>query len=529
MANTAARKTSSGKPGARSGKPKSSGPFPTIEELCQIHGNEDAHTHHVTALALCLFEKTHKKLGIAASERTLLEAACRLHDIGYAGSPRNHAGASARIIRARGVYGFSAQRVDYIAAIILLHPFNRNKESVRRALRGLGRPERARRLACFLRVADGLDHGHMQDTTIGAVRWRGNAPRVEVVCGWYEGNVSSGQRKADLWQEAFGTGIELVAVPPKRRRTPFGGLVHKRDRSVDAARRLLYSQYRTAVDNEEGAAAGTGEKPLHDIRVAIRRMRAVLRMFKPTLRGTEAKALDKALQEQGRRLGPARDHDVWVGYLAKNMRKVSNGKRADWEQYLEDRRRLHTRQVASVRQVLGSQGYRDVFGDVKDFARIEMSSLARQGAGEDPYSAFAARKVRGQLKKLVKKGPPPANATPEEMHRMRKRCRRLRYYAEFAAPVLGETGPALLGRLKAITSSLGQLHDMDVFLARLDREPGPPPRGLRSLMRKRRKTSRAGFDDAWEELTSKKFLSRVQQRLSTQAKKKPRSKPVTAS
>src|SRR5664279_731832 len=101
-------------------------PFParqlSIEELCVKHGNEQAHTAHVAALALSLFDATAGLLAVPAEDRPLLEAACRLHEIGYSVSPRRHARAGYEIVRSEGLQGFTSSERNDIAAAIYLHP-----------------------------------------------------------------------------------------------------------------------------------------------------------------------------------------------------------------------------------------------------------------------------------------------------------------------------------------------------------------------------------------------------------------------
>ena len=93
----------------------------SVAELCAKHGNEDMHANHVTALALQLFDATRGLVGAPAGDRPLLEAACRLHDVGYSVNPRRHAQMGREIVRQEGLKGFTdAQRED-IAAAIFLH------------------------------------------------------------------------------------------------------------------------------------------------------------------------------------------------------------------------------------------------------------------------------------------------------------------------------------------------------------------------------------------------------------------------
>ena len=71
---------------------------PTIEQLCTACHNEDSHAEHVTRLALTIFDGIRRPFGLPASDRRLLTAVGRLHDIGYRSHPANHANAAAAII-----------------------------------------------------------------------------------------------------------------------------------------------------------------------------------------------------------------------------------------------------------------------------------------------------------------------------------------------------------------------------------------------------------------------------------------------
>jgi len=86
------------------------------------HGNEQAHAAHVASLALSLFDATADFLDVPAEDRPLLEAACRLHEVGYGGSPRRHARAGYEIVRDERLEGFTSSALDDIAAAIYLHP-----------------------------------------------------------------------------------------------------------------------------------------------------------------------------------------------------------------------------------------------------------------------------------------------------------------------------------------------------------------------------------------------------------------------
>jgi exopolyphosphatase/guanosine-5'-triphosphate,3'-diphosphate pyrophosphatase len=88
----------------------------TIDALCAAYHNEEPHARHVASLALRLFDRLANRCALHRSDRRLLEAACRLHDIGYSIDPRDHARVGARIILGVGLYGFTKQEASLIAA-----------------------------------------------------------------------------------------------------------------------------------------------------------------------------------------------------------------------------------------------------------------------------------------------------------------------------------------------------------------------------------------------------------------------------
>ena len=67
--------------------------------------------------------------------------------------------------------------------------------------------------------------------------------------------------------------------------------------------------------HEAGSIDGSDIEALHDMRVAVRRMRAAVQLFRPYLPKKHAAYLRKDLRRLGRALGPARDCDVMLANL----------------------------------------------------------------------------------------------------------------------------------------------------------------------------------------------------------------------
>lgn len=120
------------------------------------------HVEQVLRLVRHLFDRLGKRLGCAAEEWDLLEGAALLHDVGQLVSYRSHHKHSYHLIAHAESLPYSARERLLIAVISRYHrrrpPTKRHPEFA-----ALEPAERAtvRRLAALLRVADGLDRGHV--------------------------------------------------------------------------------------------------------------------------------------------------------------------------------------------------------------------------------------------------------------------------------------------------------------------------------------------------------------------------------
>jgi len=129
-----------------------------LAERCHFH---EAHARQVAALALGLFDATASRHGLQAPERSLLEYAALLHDIGrHISYPDRHRHTE-YLLRNGGLRGFDPREVEIMA---LLGRYHRRgvprKKNV--AFAALARPDReaVRVMAGLLRLADALDRSH---------------------------------------------------------------------------------------------------------------------------------------------------------------------------------------------------------------------------------------------------------------------------------------------------------------------------------------------------------------------------------
>ncbi|MGQ0539483.1 MAG: Ppx/GppA phosphatase family protein [Gemmatimonadaceae bacterium] len=183
---------------------------------------EVLHSHHVRDLAMQLFDALGSRLGCVSADRTLLGDAALLHDVGYHINYENHHKHSFHLIAHADLSGISPEEQLAIALVARYHrgaPPKRSHEAFARLERASQR--RVRRLAALLRVADGLDRGHIGAVRRVKVRWSERALRLTPVAASKARNLRlelwGAGRKSDLLAKLAGVPVEVVGA---------GGVVH---------------------------------------------------------------------------------------------------------------------------------------------------------------------------------------------------------------------------------------------------------------------------------------------------------------
>ena len=483
---------------------------PSIDELCRRHGNEDVHTEHVTQLALTVFDTVGAAMGLRPADRTLLEVAGRLHDIGFAHGPADHVRAGAEIIL-RGVRGIARQDLSKIAAIVLLHGGPWELALKHRVFRTLSQQAHIRRLGAILRLADGLDHGHIQDARIVDIVHRQGRVRLRVACPGYEGNVSYASQKADLWQAVMPVGLGIQAAPADEPPWPYAAVLDPSMSALEAARRLLFVHDRMVRTHGKLALVEDDPIHLHDIRVGLRRFRSVLRLFRDDLAGTRAEALNGTLRRLSERLGPLRDADVWHAFL--ESRRVARHLRGDsrWVAYKARQRRLAARSRRQLLAILTGPEYTRALLDVSVLLRVQLPRQIRARRVRRAGRVVGAR-ISRILRRLTDHDVFRRSLNASAMHEVRILTRRGRYWSDFAAPLCGKHVATLARRLKGVADALGSLHDLDVALEELAHDQ-TAPRALRTLLRADRAVLLTRADSAWRKLNKKRMLEQASQAL----------------
>jgi CHAD domain-containing protein len=469
-----------------------------IRNLCDQFDNESVHTEHVTALALRLFDATRHRLGFTDADRVILETAARLHDVGYTTDPVHHPVASANITLDHRFPGLNDTQRRYAAAVILFHSGNWRATQTHPLVVGLPQPTRVLRLGALLRVADGLDWGHIQDVVITDVRVTENAIIVEVHAPYFPFNVDRANQKADLWRSVLPLGIQFKPTPANSAPTP-PPFITAETHLMEAARRLLARQYKTFLAHVEGAIDGQDIEHLHEIRLAIRRLRSLMRLFRRHLPDTLADPADDSLRTLAHDLGPARDADVWVDFLHGKNRQLGLDANRLWRTFLEHHTRRQQRHHATVRRCLRSRAVVTLRRHMAELLRVELPRRTRQPAPVDLVK-FAGQKLRKQVKTARKLKGLRKHDDPSSLHRLRIALRKARYLGEFFAPTLGKPTEKLTRRLKQMEQALGRIHDIDVALDHLHRDGPPPPRVLMSSLKSERLKHRHDIDRAWRRL-----------------------------
>ncbi len=227
-------------------------------------------------------------------------------------------------------------------------------------------------------------------------------------------------------------------------------------RQLDQARAAL-ARVHDAEDDEA----------IHDVRVALRRLRSSLAAYQPLLdEETAARALTRA-GKLASQMGGARDTEVWLAWLAPKLEDARPRRRKALDSLaaeLESRQRLERSRAL--------EGLGDRFEELESELRASLSTYEAQvtpaRAPAAPAFALAVsdalRAAAAELEHALA-AVTSADCAAHE-HQARIAAKRVRYVLE-PVRALCEGAPDVLTRLRRLQDLLGERHDRDQLGAML--------------------------------------------------------------
>jgi CHAD domain-containing protein len=204
-----------------------------------------------------------------------------------------------------------------------------------------------------------------------------------------------------------------------------------------------------------GAASS---EPVHQMRVAVRRLRSALSLFRRAAAERLPPGLSLALKSLAASLGAARDWDVFLGGTGAAIARAFEG----------DRRIAGLIKAATRRQAAAYAELRILFaGGAWRRLAMELALLPTlrpwSAGGDDlerPACDYAASMLDRRAKHLFAAGPDLSGLSGEPLHDIRKQAKRLRYASEFFAPLFAEKAARkYLRRLADLQEALGTVND----------------------------------------------------------------------
>jgi CHAD domain-containing protein len=260
---------------------------------------------------------------------------------------------------------------------------------------------------------------------------------------------------------------------------------------------LMRVQLEAIRAHDPGTRLGSDPEELHQMRVASRRLRAILRAARPMFEPGPVEALREELSWLGATLGTRRDLDVMHDHLRSELATLDPADQPAGRGLLKGLERERARARHALLAGLESPRYLLLLDRIEE-------TIAEPPVVDPDYplsdvAAGAFRKLRRAVKAL------PETPADDDLHRVRIKAKRARYAAELTAPLVGRSAERFVDRVKKLQDVLGEHQDAVVAEAHLralagkaaGRRAGFVAGLLAERQRARRLAARAAFAATW--------------------------------
>lgn len=188
---------------------------------------------------------------------------------------------------------------------------------------------------------------------------------------------------------------------------------------------------------------------LHQARVAMRRLRSALSLFRPVLLDQSFAPLREELRWFTAQLGEARNLDVFIERSGDNPASAA-------EQLRNERERAYDEVIA----VIGSKRFRLLMIDF--VAWTETGKWREHRKAQAPIASFASKRLERLWQKIIERGADLEQLSEEERHRVRIDVKKMRYATEFMGALYPRTSAykRFVRALEKLQEQLGYLNDL---------------------------------------------------------------------
>ena len=219
---------------------------------------------------------------------------------------------------------------------------------------------------------------------------------------------------------------------------------------VQAFRAVALACLAQLMANEAGVLRSEDIEYLHQARVALRRLRAALRVFAPALPPRFVARWGLAWRELAQSLGAARDHDVFRTSLLPGLIPLLGPRdAARLQAWARVQGQVAT---AAARRSLASRGTSDhLLAFTRELLRLK---TGKPGAPTEPLQPWAIERLRARHRRLLNGIRAADLFDAVQRHRVRIEAKKLRYALDF----LGSLWPP--ESLGALTEALVQAQEL---------------------------------------------------------------------
>lgn len=224
--------------------------------------------------------------------------------------------------------------------------------------------------------------------------------------------------------------------------------------------------------NEDGVIKDIDSEFLHDYRIAVRRSRTLLAQLPGTVPQRALARAKRQLARLGQITTPLRDLDVMLLNFDDYRALLPNTLQGDLDPALAFIREQRRTAYKNVCRHLRSNSHARFCQGWRRFLETPAPANTRLANAKRPLAQVADERIWKSYKKVLKQGRAiTAASAPEDLHTLRKRCKKLRYLMEFFRTLYARKKlKQLIAILKHLQDNLGEYQDIHVhmdFFARL--------------------------------------------------------------